>query len=144
VALAWQNGYLQASPSITIPDNQNLITNNIILDKLVSNPCSVKGSSASCSVNDNMNIDNLRLLRTRTSSRVKKAPVTKRDFFYGRVTSRLISNTISSYDGPKYLNLKMTKGQLSHVQLGKFTSSSSIESSKNLSEVTLQIYHQNI
>jgi hypothetical protein len=38
----------------------------------------------------------------------------------------------------------MTKGQLSHVHSGKFTSPLSIESSKNLSEVTLQILHQNI
>jgi hypothetical protein len=51
---------------------------------------------------------------------------------------------MSSCDGPNYLNFKMTKGQLSHVHSGKFTSPSSIESSKNLSEVTLQIYHQNI
>jgi hypothetical protein len=68
VALAWQDGYLQASPPVTISDNQDLITNNIIMDKLVSIPCSVKESSASCAVNDNMNIDNLRLLKTRISS----------------------------------------------------------------------------
>jgi hypothetical protein len=129
VALAWQDGYLQASPPITIPDNQDLITNNIILDKLVSIPCSIKESSASCSINDNMNIDNLRLLKTRTSRRVKKGPVTKR-FFMVESTSRLISNSMSSCDGPNYLNLKMTKGQLSHVHSGKFTSPSSIESSK--------------
>jgi hypothetical protein len=58
------------------------ITNNIILVKLVSIPFSVKESSASCSVNDNMNIDNLRLLKTRTSNRLKKAPVTKGDFLW--------------------------------------------------------------
>jgi hypothetical protein len=73
VVLAWQDGYLQASPPITISDNQDLISNNIILDKLVSIPCSVKESSTISSVNNNMTIDNLRLLMTRTSSRVKKA-----------------------------------------------------------------------
>jgi hypothetical protein len=66
VALAWQDGYLKASPPITISDNQDLITNNSVLDKLVSIPCSVKESSASCAVNSNTDIDNLRLLKTRT------------------------------------------------------------------------------
>jgi hypothetical protein len=63
-----------------VSNNQDLITNNIIWDKLVSSPCSVKESSASCAVNGNIHIDNPRLLKTRTSTRVKKAPVTERDF----------------------------------------------------------------
>jgi hypothetical protein len=80
IALVWRNSYSQASPPTAISVNQDLITNNIIQDKLVSIPCSVKKSSVSCAVNGITNIDNPRLLKTRTSTRVKKAPVTKRDF----------------------------------------------------------------
>jgi hypothetical protein len=36
IALAWRDGYLQASPPIAISDSQDLTTNNIIWDKLVS------------------------------------------------------------------------------------------------------------
>jgi hypothetical protein len=141
IALAWRDGYLQGSPPPAISDNQDLITNNIIWDKLVSIPCSVKESSASCAVNGNINIDNPRLLKTRTSTRVKKA---RNNFFMVKSDSRLISNATSSCDGPNYLNFKMIKGQLSHIHLGKSIFLSSKESSKNLSTAALQFYHQNI
>jgi hypothetical protein len=42
IALAWRDGYLEASPPTAVSDNQDLITNDIIWEKLVSIPCSVK------------------------------------------------------------------------------------------------------
>jgi hypothetical protein len=61
-----------------------------------------------------------------------------------KLDSKLISNAMSSCDGPNYLNFKMIKGQLSHVHLGKSIFLSSKESSKNRSMAALQMYHQNI
>jgi hypothetical protein len=49
-----------------------------------------------------------------------------------------------SCNGPNYLNYKKTTGQLFHVHSGKLISSLNKESSKNVSKVALQIYHQNI
>jgi hypothetical protein len=71
IALAWWDSYSQASPPTAISVNQDLITNNIVQDKLVSIPCSVKESSASCAVNGIINIDNPRLLQ--------------KEIFYGKV-----------------------------------------------------------
>jgi hypothetical protein len=89
ITLSWQDDYLQDSSSSTasysspvaIFDNQDLITNDIIMDKLAIIPCSEKESSTSCEVNDNINVRNSGMLKTRTSSRVKKAPVTKKEDF---------------------------------------------------------------
>jgi hypothetical protein len=48
-----------------------------------------------------------------------------------KLDSRLISNAMSSCDGPNYLNFKMIKGHLSHVHSGKSIFPSSKDSSKN-------------
>ncbi|PNF17577.1 hypothetical protein B7P43_G15177 [Cryptotermes secundus] len=72
------------STPLTISDNQNLRTNETILDRLASTPHSDKESLTSCTVNGNIKVGNRSILKTRTSSRIKKAPVTKK-IFYGKV-----------------------------------------------------------
>jgi hypothetical protein len=78
IVLAWQVSYSQVSSSTTVLAIQDLTTNDIILDKPVSIPSLVKESSSSSRVNGNINIDKPVMLKSRTSSRIKKAP--------GRVT----------------------------------------------------------
>jgi hypothetical protein len=58
-----------------------LITNDIILDKLISTSRLAKDRLASCVVNGNMNMGNSRMMKTRISNITQKAPVTKKDFY---------------------------------------------------------------
>lgn len=143
IGLAWRDNHSQVISSTAISDNQDLITNDIILDKLISTPSLAKDSLANCAVNGNINKGNSRILTTRTSSRTKKARYKKR-FFMVKPSSMLISKSVISCNGPNYLNFMLTKEQVSHVQSGKFSSLSNKESSKYSSKVDLQIYHQNI
>jgi hypothetical protein len=75
ILLAWQNSHSQINSSIAISNNQVLTTKDIISDKLVSIRCLVKESSATNAVNGNMDVDDTSGLKT--STRIKKAPVTK-------------------------------------------------------------------
>ena len=89
ITLAWQDGYLQVSSSstascsspVSIFDNQDLVANDIIMDRLAIVPCLDKEGSTGCVVDDNINVSSSGMLKTRTSSRVKKAPVTKKEDF---------------------------------------------------------------
>jgi hypothetical protein len=84
ITLAWLDSNFQDSSSLvasnsTLPaisDNQNT-TNEIIVDTSASTPCLDRESLTSCTVNGNINVGNPSILMTRTSSRIKKAPVTK-------------------------------------------------------------------
>jgi hypothetical protein len=82
IALTWRNDHSQVISSTVISDNQELITNDIILNKLNSTCRLAKDRLASCVINGNMNMGNSRMMKIRTSNRTKKAPVTKKDFLW--------------------------------------------------------------
>jgi hypothetical protein len=69
-------------------------------------------------VNGILNAGMPSMLKTRTSSRIRKAPVTKKEFFMVKSTG--------------------------HTQSGKSIFSLNKESSKNFSKAALHVYHQNI
>jgi hypothetical protein len=93
ITLAWLDSNFQDSSSLVasystppaISDNQNTTTNEIILDRLASTPCLDKESLTSCTINGNINAGDPSILMTRTSSQVKKAPMTKKKVFCGKV-----------------------------------------------------------
>jgi hypothetical protein len=144
VALTWRNDHSQVISETVISDNQELITNDIILNKLNSTSRLAKDRLASCVINGNMNMGNSRMMKTRTSNRTKKSSSYKKRFFMVKSSSMLTSNFAISGNGPNYLNYMLAKEQISHAQLGKSSPLLNKESSKTPSKVALQIYHQNI
>jgi hypothetical protein len=118
IVLAWRDKYPQVKSLAANPDNQGLRANNSIREKLISNPCLGKDSMANDAVNSYTKVDESKILKIRTSNRIKKARYKKR-FFMVKLTLKVVNDSMNPSKESKTLKVMSTKEWSPHVKVGK-------------------------